>query len=110
MEEPAITLFVTETGEWRTADKWPLPETRWTPFYPHLDGLRIKCADDDQPANFLEAIAMGHLWWQSTSRVTVYHNEAYPSHLLLPVTRGNRIRKYMSGGKLSASFFPYRRY
>jgi len=242
MEEPPITLFVTGTGEWRTADEWPLPETRWTPFYLHSDGLlsehelwpdegsgtfedslfkrgsltflspplientevigplvlnlfasttdteilwfaslldidpqgnetlltrgwlrgsqrqvgpdrskpwqpfhshterdplvphqiyefnieirpygilfkaghriglRIKCVDDEQPANFLEAIAMGHLWRQSASRVTVYHNAAYPSHLLLPVTRGNRIGTYMSGGKLSASFFPYRRY
>jgi hypothetical protein len=40
----------------------------------------------------------------------VYHHADYPSHLLLPITRGNRIGTYMSGGKLSASFFPYRRY
>jgi hypothetical protein len=27
------------TGEWRHASEWPLPETRWTPFYLHADGL-----------------------------------------------------------------------
>ena len=39
MEEPPITLFVTGTDEWKTAMEWPLPETRWTPFYLHSDGL-----------------------------------------------------------------------
>jgi len=53
---------------------------------------------------------MGHLWRQSASRVTVYHNSEFPSHLLLPVTRGNRIGTYMSGGKLSDQFFPYRKF
>lgn len=26
-------------GTWRTARQWPLPETQWTPFYLHEDGL-----------------------------------------------------------------------
>ena len=39
MEEPPIKLFVTGTGEWKTATEWPLPETRWTPFYLHSNGL-----------------------------------------------------------------------
>ena len=242
MEEPPITLFVIGTDEWKSTTEWPLPETRWTPFYLHsnsllsehefwpnegsstfedslfnrgnltfltpplientevigpivlnlhasttdteilwfvslldidpqgnealltrgwlrgsqrqLDsqrskpwqpyhshtkheplipeeiyefnieirpygilfkaghriGLRIKCVDDEQPNNFLQAIAIGHLWRQSVSRVTVYHNSEYPSHLLLPVTKGNKIGTYMSGGKLSAQFFPYRKF
>ncbi|MBP1698304.1 MAG: hypothetical protein H6Q41_3492 [Deltaproteobacteria bacterium] len=242
MEEPPIALFVTGTGEWKAATEWPLPETRWTPFYLHsggllsehefwpnegsstfedslfnrgsltflspslientevigpivlnlyasttdneilwfvnlldidrhgnetpltrgwlrgsqrkLDlerskswqpfhshtkreplipgeiyefnievrpygilyeaghriGLRIKSVDDEKPAHFLQATAMGHLWRQSPSKVTIYHNADYPSHLVLPITRGNRIGTYMSGGKLSAEFFPYRRF
>ena len=32
------------------------------------------------------------------SRVTVHHNDEYPSHLLLPVTRGNIIGTYVGTG------------
>jgi predicted acyl esterase len=242
MEEEPIKLFVTGTGEWKTATEWPLPETRWTPFYLHSNGLlseheffpseygttfedsmfnrvgltfqspplventevigpivlnlyasttdtdilwfislydidpqgketlltrgwlrgsqrkvdsekskpwqpfhfhtrrepltpneiyefnievrpygllyraghriglKIKCVDDERPKNFLEAIGMGHLWRQSASTITVYHNSEYPSHLLLPVVRGNVIGTYMSGGELLTEFFPYRMY
>jgi predicted acyl esterase len=242
MEEPPIAVFVTGTDEWKTTTEWPLPETRWTPFYLHSGGLlsehefwpnegsstyedslfnrgqlifmtpplientevigpivlnlyasttdtevlwfvslldidrqgnetlltrgwlrgsqreldtkrskpwqpyhshfkrnpltpneiyefnieirpygilykaghrigiRIKSADDEKPTNFLQAIGMGHLWRQSASRVTVYHGSEFPSHLLLPVTKGNRIGTYMSGGKLSEQFFPYRKF
>ena len=242
MEEPPIKLFVTGTGEWKAATEWPLPETRWTPFYLHsynllsehefwpnegsttfedsqfnrdsltflspplventevigpivlnlyasstdtevlwfvslLDidlegnetlltrgwlrgsqrqvdkkrsrpwqpfhphtrreplvpgevyefnievrpygilfqaghriGLRIKCIDDEKPANFLQAIATGHLWRQASSRVTVYHNAEHPSHLLLPITKGNIIETYMSGGEMPSEYFPYRRF
>ena len=242
MEEPPIAVFVTGTDEWKTTTDWPLPETRWTPFYLHSGGLlsehefwpnegsstyedslfnrgqltfmtpplientevigpivlnlyasttdteilwfvslldidpqgnetlltrgwlrgsqreldmkrskpwqpyhshfkrepltpneiyefnievrpygilykaghrigiRIKSVDNEKPTNFLQAIGMGHLWRQYASRVTVYHNSEYPSHLLLPVTKGNRIGTYMSGGKLSDQFFPYRKF
>ena len=242
MEEPPVKLYVIDTGEWRFADEWPLPETRWTPFYIHergllsehefwpnegyttfedsfmnhdglfmrtpelientevighmvlnlyassteseilwfislfdidpegqetlltrgwlrgsqrkLDpqrtrpwqpyhshkerepltpneivefnieirpiaklfekghriGLKIKCVDNEKPTSFSEAAGQGHLWRQSGSRVTVYHNTDYPSHLLLPITKGNIIGTYMSGGKTSSEFFPYRRF
>jgi len=73
-------------------------------------GLRIKCVDDEKPANSLHAIASGHLWRQRTSRVTICHNADYPSHLLLPVTEGNIVETYMSGGKLTTDFYPYRNY
>ena len=76
----------------------------------HRIGLRIKCVDDEEPATSLEGHNTGHIWRQSSSRVTVYHNEDYPSHLLLPVTKGNRIGTYMSGGKLPKEHFPFRRY
>ena len=59
--------------------------------------LKITCCDD-QPDNALEAIAGGHIRRQSGSRVTVYHNDQYPSHLLLPVTAGNVIGTFVSGG------------
>ena len=232
MEEPPIRLFVTGTGEWKTANEWPLPETRWITFYLHSNGLlsehefwpndesstfedspdkrgglvfvspplventevigpivlnlygsttdkdvlwfvslldidpegheslltrgwlrgshrqldpnrskpwqpfhshqegealfpgeiyefnielrpygmlfktghrigiRIKCADDEKPPHALHSFSMGHLWGQTPSRVTVYHNTDYPSHLVLPITKGNIIGTYMSGGKL----------
>ena len=242
MEESPIKFFVTGTGEWKTADEWPLPETRWTPFYLHSNGLlsehefwpneasttfedshfnrdsltflspplventevigpivlnlyasttdtevlwfvslldidpegnetlltrgwlrgsqrqvdpkkskpwqpfhphtkrepltpgqiyefnievrpygilfkvghriglRIKCVDDEKPGNFLQAVAVGHLWRQASSRITLYHNAEYPSHLLLPITKGNIIETYISGGKMTSEFFPYRRF
>ena len=76
----------------------------------HRIGIRLRCVDNEKPANALHDNAMGHLWRQSSSRVTVYHNAEYPSHLLLPITRGNKIETYMSGGKLSSEFFPYRKF
>ena len=56
--------------------------------------------DDETPDNFLRATAIGHLWRQKPSWITVYHNENYPSCLLLPITDGNIIGTYMSGGNL----------
>ena len=32
--------------------------------------------------------------------VTIHHSSEYPSHLLLPITGGNLIGTFMSGGKL----------
>jgi predicted acyl esterase len=66
----------------------------------HRLGLRIKSADDEPPADALHAVGSGHIWRASGSRVTVRHDADHPSHLLLPITRGNRIGTYMSGGVL----------
>jgi len=230
MDEPAIRIFVMNTGEWKEANEWPLPETKWTPFYLHENGLlwehehwphegsdsfddspyhrghleycsppmvedtevvgpivlnlyasttdndvlwfislrevnqegneriltrgwlrgthrevdpehsqpwepyhphtkseplvpgkiyefnipvvptgnlfkagsRIKlkiCSTDDEPRHPLEAVATGHLRRQSPSRITVYHDADRPSHLLLPITRGNILGTFLSGGK-----------
>lgn len=236
MDEPPIRLFVMGTGEWKPANEWPLPETKWTPFYlhssgllsehefwpnegsssfednpfnvhgslkffspplventevigpikltlfasttddevlwfvslidvdpggeeklltrgwlrgsqretdpkksklwepfhPHTErepltpgeiyefninivptgnlfkvghriGLKISCVDDEKPKNFLEAVAQGHLWRQNPSWITVYHDADHPSCLLLPITKGDIIGTYMSGGSISAS-------
>ncbi len=59
--------------------------------------LRIS-GTDDPPKNPLEMNAVGHLHRRSASRIRVYHNADYPSHLLLPITRGNLIETYVSGG------------
>ncbi len=63
-------------------------------------GLRIKCADDEAPAHALDAICQGHLWRSSGARVTIHHDADHPSHLVLPITAGNRIGTFVSGGRL----------
>ena len=231
MDEPPIHLFIQNTGEWKPAYEWPLPETMWTEFYLHKDGLlsehesfpdetastfkdtpeshgsltfvtppmventevcgpmvlnlyasttdtevlwfvnfleidpagnervltrgwlrgsqrridpekskpwqpyhphdrrepltpgeiyefnieiiptgvllnagwrfavRIKAADkDDKATDFLDNHGLGHLWRETPAEITVYHNDRYPSHLLVPITKGNRIGTFMSGG------------
>jgi hypothetical protein len=63
--------------------------------------VRIKCADkDDKPRDFLDLHGLGHLWRDNPAQVTVYHSNQYPSHLLVPITKGNRIGTFMSGGVL----------
>jgi len=40
MDEPPVRLFVPGShGRWTTSSDWPLPETRWHPFYLHHRGL-----------------------------------------------------------------------
>jgi hypothetical protein len=39
MNESPVRIFVMAANEWRNADQWPLPETKWTPFYLHENGL-----------------------------------------------------------------------
>lgn len=39
MKEAPIKVFVMGANEWKEADEWPLPETKWTPFYLHKNGL-----------------------------------------------------------------------
>ncbi len=60
--------------------------------------VKISCVDDE-PKNPLELIGTGSLRRTAVSRVTVFHNEDYPSYLLLPITKGNILNTYFSGGK-----------
>ena len=53
----------------------------------HRIGLKIGGADDD-PENLFQ-VGMYHLSSQDNNTVTVYHCAEYPSHILLPITRGN---------------------
>ncbi len=76
----------------------------------HRIAIGIRGIDDEKPQCFPDLVGTGHIWRQAGSRITIQHNEQYPSHVLLPITRGNRIGTYLSGGKTSAEFFPYRRY
>jgi len=81
----------------------------------HRIGLRIRSADiDEAPINTLQALALGHLEKQSVSRVTIYHNDDYPSHIVLPVTKGNIIGTYVGTGgvlpKPPGGTAPFRRF
>lgn len=38
MDEPPVTLFVMGENKWRSADDYPLPNTRYTNWYLHDDG------------------------------------------------------------------------
>jgi predicted acyl esterase len=63
-------------------------------------GIKIKCADDDVPKDNLELVGIGHVSRGIAAEISVHHSAEYPSNLLLPVTRGNRIGTFISGGKL----------
>lgn len=65
--------------------------------------LRIRCADDEPPKLFLERIGQGAITRPTSSHVTIHHNAQRPSYLLLPITRGNRIGTYISGGSGSST-------
>ncbi len=39
LEEAAVRLFVPGRDTWREAEAWPLPQTRFTPFFLHQGGL-----------------------------------------------------------------------
>jgi predicted acyl esterase len=104
----------------------------WAPFHPHRKserlvpnkiyefniplvptanlfkaGTKIKLkitSADETPKHTFEQIAGGNIRRQSSSRITVYHNAEYFSHLLLPITRGNILGTFLSGGKPYADF------
>ncbi len=63
-------------------------------------GLKITGGEDEPAAHSLEQIGKGHILRQKASMVTIHHNADYPSHLLLPITKGNRIGTFISGGRL----------
>ncbi|MCC6474938.1 MAG: CocE/NonD family hydrolase [Burkholderiales bacterium] len=62
--------------------------------------LGISSADADPPANFLHTIGLGSVLRMKASHVTVFHDAQRPSYLLLPVTRGNLIGTFISGGQM----------
>jgi predicted acyl esterase len=71
----------------------------------HRIGLKISASEGERAKTFLEELfGTGHLLRQSSSRITLYHNADYPSHILLPITKGNIVGTFMSGGR---SFFTH---
>jgi hypothetical protein len=66
----------------------------------HRIGIRVKCKDDEEPKNSLEIFNTGHLWRDHPAMVTIYHNVDYPSSLILPVTKGNILGTFLSGGEI----------
>jgi predicted acyl esterase len=64
----------------------------------HRIVLKISSADD--PPTLLSEVRMNHLVSQTPNTVTIYHDAQYPSYLLLPITRGNIVGTYVSGGDI----------
>lgn len=63
-------------------------------------GIRIKGADNEEAKDILSHMGGGHVARAGVSRVSVHHSIEHPSALILPVTRGNIIGTFISGGKL----------
>jgi predicted acyl esterase len=57
-------------------------------------------SSDDVPENLYQ-VGHEHLISQTPNTVTIYHDARHPSNLLVPVTRGNIIGTYVSGGDIS---------
>ena len=60
--------------------------------------LQISSADLEKPEKFIDLVAKGHLLRQSPSWISILHDAEHPSELSLPITNGNRIGTYLSGG------------
>jgi predicted acyl esterase len=92
-------------------DPKPLVPGRVYPFSINLNpaafllkaghSLALKIASADDEPDDLTKVKMYHLCSQSANTITVFHDARYPSHLLLPITRGNIIGTYVSGGDIS---------
>ena len=63
--------------------------------------MALKISGADDVPDDLTKVKMNHLSGQASNTITVYHDARHPSHLLLPITRGNIIGTYMSGGNIS---------
>ncbi|HUY56315.1 MAG TPA: CocE/NonD family hydrolase [Candidatus Micrarchaeaceae archaeon] len=69
-------------------------------------GLRIKVADDESPPDAIRGAGYGHLQRSAVARIQLHHSERYPSQLLLPITEGNHLGTFMSGGELPPAIGP----
>lgn len=61
--------------------------------------LRIKGSDEEPATNALEGLARNHLPLARPVRITVHRNADHPSCLDLPITRGNVMGTFFSGGE-----------
>lgn len=60
--------------------------------------LRIKGYDDEPASSGTQGIARMHLGLPRPIRLTIHRNAEHPSRLELPITRGNVMGTYFSGG------------
>ncbi len=67
----------------------------------HRICLKISGVIDEPPNTGIEALHEGHLSSHLANIVTIYHDAEHPSHLLLPITRGNIVGTFLSGGDIS---------
>jgi len=61
--------------------------------------LRIKGHDNEPVTSALEGVAREHLAVARPVRITIHRNADHPSHLALPITKGNVMGTFFSGGK-----------
>jgi hypothetical protein len=57
-------------------------------------------ADDEAPPDSIRGADYGHLQRSVAARIQVHHSEQHPSQLLLPITAGNYLETFLSGGEL----------
>ncbi len=65
----------------------------------HRIVLKI-ASSDDMPENLYE-VGHEHLCSQTPNTITVYHDAEHPSYLVLPITKGNIVGTFSSGGDIS---------
>jgi hypothetical protein len=51
----------------------------------------------------VRGVAVGHVSRQNAALITIHHSERYPSVLLVPVTEGNVLGTFVSGGVLATT-------
>lgn len=71
-------------------------------------GIRISCSDEEPMRDNLgDHYAYGHVRRQKPSKITIYRDEERPSHLLVPIVRGNILGTYISGGRPYIDYWIY---
>jgi len=60
--------------------------------------LRVSCSDLEPPTSAFDFVGAGHLLRPDPSWVTVLHDDDHPSRLDVPITSGNVVGTFLSGG------------
>jgi len=63
--------------------------------------IMLKISSSDEVPENLFQVGFDHLLSQTGNTITIYHCEEFPSFLLLPITKGNIVGTYVSGGDIS---------
>lgn len=63
--------------------------------------IMLKISSSDDKPKDLYQVGHEHLLNQTATTITIYHSAEHPSHLLLPITRGNIVGTYVSGGDIN---------